>query len=41
MGRGITQQMAGNKKQACSDWLKAGELGYERAYLFIKKYCEN
>lgn len=39
MGRGITQHYAGNKKEACYDWLKAGELGYERAYYFIKKYC--
>lgn len=39
MGRGLTQQMTGNKKQACSDWSKARELGYERAYLFINKYC--
>ena len=41
MGRGVTLQMAGKKKQACSDWSKARELGYEKAYLFIKKYCEN
>lgn len=39
MARGLTKHYTGNKKGAFLDWTKARELGYERAYLFIEKYC--
>lgn len=28
-----------NKQQACKDWSRAGELGDENAYDYIKQYC--
>ena len=32
-------KLLNDKKGACLDYSKAGELGYEQAYDFIKEYC--
>jgi hypothetical protein len=37
--RGTSNYYLGNKKQACIDWSKAGELGFTDAYDLIKKFC--
>jgi Flp pilus assembly protein TadD len=39
-GRGIAKYKLGDKSGACLDLRKAGELGYEKAYEAIKKYCK-
>jgi len=30
----------GDKSEACLDWSKAGELGYDAAYDLIRKICD-
>ncbi|MBF6654001.1 hypothetical protein C3B47_14175 [Flavobacterium columnare] len=37
--RGVCKFNLGQKESACLDFSKAGELGYEEAYMYIKKYC--
>ena len=39
-GRGTAKYKLDDKNGACQDWRKAGELGYEKAYETIKKYCK-
>lgn len=39
--RGRANYKLGDKTKACEDWSKAGELGHNEAYDFIKKYCNN
>ncbi|MBM2814293.1 MAG: hypothetical protein HW421_1055 [Ignavibacteria bacterium] len=38
--KGIAKYKLGKIKGACKDWSKAGELGYNQAYEYIKKYCQ-
>ncbi|MDA2919073.1 tetratricopeptide repeat protein [Desulfobacterota bacterium AH_259_B03_O07] len=38
-GRGLTKLYLGQKDSGCLDLSKAGELGYFKAYDFIKQYC--
>jgi tetratricopeptide (TPR) repeat protein len=38
--RGRAYFKSGNKKKACEDWNKAGELGKAEAYEYISKYCK-
>ena len=37
--RGLIRYDFGDKKEACKDWSKAGELGNMKAYEMIKQYC--
>ena len=37
--RGNAKFKLNNKKEACLDWSKAGELGYKEAYETIRKFC--
>ena len=39
INRGHSKKLLNDKKGACLDYSKAGELGYEQAYDFIKEYC--
>jgi len=36
---GLCYAKLGDKKSACLNWSKAGELGYDKAYDMIKEYC--
>jgi hypothetical protein len=37
--RGLSKIILGQKDSGCLDLSKAGELGYDRAYEAIEKYC--
>jgi hypothetical protein len=37
--RGVSKYLLGDKDGACWDLSKAGELGYSKAYLAIREYC--
>lgn len=37
---GGAEIILGNKKEACTNWATAGELGKSKAYDYIKKYCQ-
>lgn len=37
--RGVAKAELGNKAGACEDWNKAFELGFNKAYELIEKYC--
>ena len=39
-GRGNAKYKLGDKSGACQDWRKSVELGYEKAFETIKKYCK-
>ncbi len=39
MWRGLAKKNARDKKGACKDWKKAGELGIKDTYVLINKYC--
>jgi tetratricopeptide (TPR) repeat protein len=39
INRGNAKYGNGDKKGACLDWSKAGELGTALAYEIIKKFC--
>lgn len=41
LNRGYAKYNFGGQLGACSDWSKAGELGYNEAYELIKMYCGN
>jgi tetratricopeptide (TPR) repeat protein len=38
-GRGLSKYLLEDKIGACLDWSKAGELGLDKAYDVIRKYC--
>lgn len=38
---GLTQLKMNKIDEACQSWSKAGELGFPKAYEYIKKYCNN
>ncbi|MFH1320121.1 MAG: hypothetical protein ABII90_05635, partial [Bacteroidota bacterium] len=38
--RGNIKHFLGDDEGSCTDLLTAGELGYMRAYSYIRKYCE-
>jgi Flp pilus assembly protein TadD len=38
--RGGAKFVLDDKKGACSDWNKAGELGFLEAYDWIKEHCK-
>jgi len=38
-GRGVAKIVLGQKDSGCLDLSKAGELGFEKAYQYIKEYC--
>tara|TARA_R110002072_G_scaffold301169_1_gene480385 strand:+ start:2421 stop:3251 length:831 start_codon:yes stop_codon:yes gene_type:complete len=39
LDRGILNKLNGDKKEACSDWKKAEELGNSEARYYINKFC--